>query len=191
MDPDMNKYDLNHGSPHHPKMSTAEWEEAYRVAWRPFYTPEHIKTVMRRAAACGMNAGKVMVMLFWFLSPSGTTRCIRWRAVTSACGIAATGGRGWRANPMLAFYPRFAWQSLRSHFWMGYWLLRMEAMRQRIKFERKHKGYADLALQTDVLDEFDNLEMFQVTRGGAAAVDKKRGQDAARAAVRAVRQAAE
>jgi hypothetical protein len=90
---------------------------------------------------------------------------------------------------MLAFYPRFAWQTLRSHFWMGYWLLRMEAMRQRIKRERKR--YADLALQTDVPDEFDNLEMFQVTRGGAAAVDKKRGQDAARAAVKAVRQAAE
>ena len=67
MDPDMNKYDLNHRVVQHPKMSAAEWEEAYAEAWRTFYTPEHIKTVMRRAAACGMNAGKVMVMLFWFL----------------------------------------------------------------------------------------------------------------------------
>jgi hypothetical protein len=33
--------------------------------------------------------------------------------------------------------------------------------------------------------------MFQVTRGGAAAVDKRRGEEAARAAVKAVRQAAE
>ena len=34
MDPDMNKYDLNHRVAHHPKMSDAEWEEAYRAAWR-------------------------------------------------------------------------------------------------------------------------------------------------------------
>ena len=33
MDPDMNKYDLNHRVTHHPKMSDAEWEEAYRAAW--------------------------------------------------------------------------------------------------------------------------------------------------------------
>ena len=33
MDPDMNKYDLNHRVSHHPKMSDAEWEDAYRAAW--------------------------------------------------------------------------------------------------------------------------------------------------------------
>jgi hypothetical protein len=33
MDPDMNKYDLNHRVAHHSKMSDAEWEEAYRIAW--------------------------------------------------------------------------------------------------------------------------------------------------------------
>jgi hypothetical protein len=33
MDPDMNKYDLNHRVAHHPKMSDAEWEDAYRAAW--------------------------------------------------------------------------------------------------------------------------------------------------------------
>ena len=50
MDPDMNKYDLNHRVSHHPKMSDAEWEEAYQAAWQAFYTPEHIRTILRRAA---------------------------------------------------------------------------------------------------------------------------------------------
>ena len=51
MDPDINKYDLNHRVAHHGKMSDKEWEEAYRAAWDAFYTPEHIRTILRRAAA--------------------------------------------------------------------------------------------------------------------------------------------
>lgn len=33
---------------------------------------------------------------------------------------------------MLVFYPRFAWDTVRSHFWMGYWILRMNSVRRRI-----------------------------------------------------------
>ena len=33
MDPDMNKYDLNHRVTHHSKMSDAEWEDALQAAW--------------------------------------------------------------------------------------------------------------------------------------------------------------
>ena len=51
MDPDLNKYDLNHRVSHHPKMSDAEWEEAYRDAWASYYDLPHIKTILRRAAA--------------------------------------------------------------------------------------------------------------------------------------------
>ena len=51
MDPDINKYDLNHRVSHHAKMTDAEWEEAYRAAWQSFYTFDHIRTILRRAAA--------------------------------------------------------------------------------------------------------------------------------------------
>src|SRR5580765_1929111 len=49
MDPDMNKYDLNHRVSHHSAMSDAEWEDAYRAAWSAFYTPEHVRTILRRS----------------------------------------------------------------------------------------------------------------------------------------------
>src|SRR5262245_23200983 len=52
MDPDMNKYDLNHRVSHHPKMSDAEWQEAYRAAWMTYYAPDHVRTILRRSAAC-------------------------------------------------------------------------------------------------------------------------------------------
>src|SRR5262249_57063914 len=51
MEPDMNKYDLNHRVSRHTKMSNAEWEDAYRAACPAFYTPDHVRTILRRSAA--------------------------------------------------------------------------------------------------------------------------------------------
>ena len=47
MDPDLNKYDLNHRVSHHPIMSDATWEKVYFDSWRQFYTPEHVETVLQ------------------------------------------------------------------------------------------------------------------------------------------------
>ena len=69
MDADLNKYDLNHRVTHHPRMSDAEWEEAYREAWHAYYTPEHMETVIRRAAALpgGRPRAKMRLMLWFYL----------------------------------------------------------------------------------------------------------------------------
>ena len=68
MDPDMNKYELEHVVTAHAKMSKDEWQEAYRTAWGIFYTEEHLETVLRRAYACGINIRSLMPVLFWFSS---------------------------------------------------------------------------------------------------------------------------
>ena len=62
MDDDLNKYDLNHAVTGHPKMSKAEWEGAYRDAWRTYYTDEHVETILRRAIATGTSPGKTDVL---------------------------------------------------------------------------------------------------------------------------------
>lgn len=55
MDPDLNKYDLNHRVTHHPTMSDEEWERAYRDAHREFYSWDHMERIIRRMAALGSN----------------------------------------------------------------------------------------------------------------------------------------
>ena len=71
MDPDINKYDLNHRVTHHPKMTDKEWEDAYRAAWETFYSPEHIRTILRRAAASPLGRPKTtLTTLLWFKSVS-------------------------------------------------------------------------------------------------------------------------
>jgi radical SAM superfamily enzyme YgiQ (UPF0313 family) len=66
MDPDLNKYDLNHCVTGHPRMSKEEWEETYRLAWASYYTKEHCEKVMWRAAAKGVHPNRLFVPLSWF-----------------------------------------------------------------------------------------------------------------------------
>ena len=55
MDPDMNKYDLEHVCTGHPLMSGEAWNKTYRDAWKRYYTDEHVETVLKRAAATGLE----------------------------------------------------------------------------------------------------------------------------------------
>src|SRR5256885_352752 len=67
MDDDINKYDLNHRVSHHPRMSDREWEEVYRAAWLAYYTPDHIRTIMRRTAACPVGRpDTTLSTILWF-----------------------------------------------------------------------------------------------------------------------------
>jgi Radical SAM superfamily len=60
MDPDMNKYDLEHACTAHPIMSKETWMQVYRDAWARYYTDEHVETIMRRAMVTGLNRTKVL-----------------------------------------------------------------------------------------------------------------------------------
>src|SRR3569623_729187 len=50
LDPDLNKYDLNHICTPHPKMSREEWDRAYEEAWLSYYAIDHIEPLLRRVA---------------------------------------------------------------------------------------------------------------------------------------------
>ena len=55
MDPDMNKYDLEHVTTGHPRMSPDQWKKAYRDAYKRYYSDEHVETILKRAAATGLE----------------------------------------------------------------------------------------------------------------------------------------
>src|SRR3954454_13603412 len=54
MDPDMNKYDLNHAVAPHPKMSREQWPAVYRAAWDTYYARAQLAPIIRRGAATNM-----------------------------------------------------------------------------------------------------------------------------------------
>ncbi len=63
IEPDMNKYDLEHVTMDHPLMSKEEWQRTYRNAWKQYYTAEHIERVLHRAAVNDQDIYKVMFLL--------------------------------------------------------------------------------------------------------------------------------
>ena len=71
MDPDMNKYDLEHACTAHPLMSKETWTKVYADAWTRYYTDEHVETIMRRAVVSGINRTKILNSLTIF---SGASR---------------------------------------------------------------------------------------------------------------------
>jgi hypothetical protein len=71
MDPDMNKYDLEHACTAHPLMSKEAWTKVYADAWTRYYTDAHVETIMRRAIVSGINRTKVLDSLTIF---SGAAR---------------------------------------------------------------------------------------------------------------------
>ncbi len=174
MDPDMNKYDLTHRVTHHPKMPDAEWEEAYRAAWDAFYTPEHIRTILRRAAACPIGRPKTTLStLLWF------------KLVSSYEGVHPLEGGAFRLkfrrdrrsgmpreNP-LVFYPRYLGETL-SKMWR-YFLVYRECkgiLREVLKAPDRWT-YTDLATSPPKADEFDALDLYHATDGGEAALARK------------------
>ncbi len=70
MDPDMNKYDLEHVCTAHPIMSKESWKKIYQDAWKIYYTDKHVETVLRRGVASGLNPNKIVEALTIF---SGAT----------------------------------------------------------------------------------------------------------------------
>jgi len=74
MEPDMNNYDLEHACADHPIMSAETWRGVYRDAWARYYTDAHVETVLRRAAASGVNPKKIVDAMTVF---SGSSRIER------------------------------------------------------------------------------------------------------------------
>jgi hypothetical protein len=146
MDPDMNKYDLNHVTTGHASMSAAELKAVYDAAWHQYYSPEHAETILKRAAACRMNVGNMMFLMLWFygciavekLHPleGGWFRRKIWSQRRSSLP---------RENP-LVFFPRRAWEVVDAHArWLGI-LWRFGTIRRRLKRDPDIRSYMDLAL---------------------------------------------
>ncbi len=147
MDPDLNKYDLNHAVAAHPNMTKEEWEDTYRTAWKTYYTFDHVETILRRAIATGTSPGKTMFFITWFngcieiekIHPleGGFLRMKRRRSRRSGMSL---------ENPVL-FYPRFlfgtAWKQVR---WISLYL-RLRLIYRKVRKDPKKHEYTDLAIE--------------------------------------------
>jgi hypothetical protein len=169
MDPDLNNYDTEHACTAHAKMSKAEWEAIYHEAWSLYYTPAHMKTLMRRTAATGGPLGSLVKLLFTFAT---TDRVEKVHPLQS--GIIRLKRRSER-RPGLpresrwAFWPRFAWETFYKHAIMAGTIGRLLVWKMAIARDPAANTYMDQAL-TPVRDDDETLDLFTKTGGAAAAI---------------------
>jgi DNA repair photolyase len=147
MDPDLNKYDLNHRVTHHAKMPDEEWERAYDAAHRAFYSFDHMERVMKRMVALGSNKKKMTL-----------NRLVAYREAVRIGGVAKFESGYFRMrrrtqrrpgfpieNP-LVFYPKYALLNIWNLWRVTLTWIRLKRMMRRALSDPDRLAYSDAAI---------------------------------------------
>jgi len=144
MDPDMNKYDLEHVTAHHPSMSDREWQALYRSAFDQYYSPEHIERIFRRTKASGMKPVRLVnhVLQFYFTFRQEKVHPLQGGFFRRKIRSQRRAGLP-RENPLL-FYPRRVFEVVDTHVRLVAFYLFLHRIRKKV--ERDPLPYSDPAL---------------------------------------------
>ena len=170
MDSDLNRYDVEHVCTAHSKMSMNEWQDIYHEAWSLYYTPEHMKTLLRRAAATGVPIGNLAKYLLTF----STTDCLE-NVHPLQGGILRLKHPSERRpglsreNPWF-FWPRFGWETFVKHMIITGAIVRLLIWQTAIMYSPGARNYIDQALTPVSDDEDETLDLLTKTTGALAAV---------------------
>jgi hypothetical protein len=183
MDPDLNKYDLNHRVIHHSKMSDEEWDRVYAEVWQAFYTFEHMETVLRRMTALGSNKKLTTLhRLLWYRDFYRLYGCHPLEGGFGRVKSRRDRRFGMKLENPFVFYARYAASEIRNVGSMLWTYRRLRRSLKAIWKDPKRFEYRDVAITPPDLDEL-KLGLYAETRGTAAAIEKqKRQQDIVRKA---------
>jgi radical SAM superfamily enzyme YgiQ (UPF0313 family) len=176
LDPDMNKYDLEHVTSDHGSMTSEQMAAIYERAWHIYYTPEHIETLIKRNIAAGMRSSRMAAMIFYYygcflhervhpLQGGAFRRKVRSQRRPDMP----------RVNPFI-FYPKRLAEIARTYGKAGMYALWLERVRRRLEKDPATKNYIDLAT-TPVVDETaESLELYELNDAARAAVEQARAR---------------
>jgi radical SAM superfamily enzyme YgiQ (UPF0313 family) len=160
LDADLNRYDLNHSTAAHPRMSREEWERAYAMAWKTYYTDEHMETVLRRLTAAGSRPGNAVLLLTWFKGSQGIEKVHPLEAGAFRFKFRRDRRPGFPILPVWQFYPQYFAESLaKIARWIRLWA-RLRWTYGKIKRDKNRLEYMDLALTPVGDDELETHELY-------------------------------
>ena len=173
MDPDMNKYDVEHVVTAHPKMTAEEWSGIYQAAWGLYYTDEHLETIVRRAYACGINLRSLRTVLFWFSSavPVEGLHPLQW-------GIFRIKHRGDRRSGLpiespAIFYAKYAADIARKAFALQKRWRHLSRIMRKVEADPYAKLYMDDALTAVLEEDADHMELYTQNEAARVAVERE------------------
>ena len=167
MDPDMNNYDTEHVTTAHPLMSNEEFLSTYRDAWHNYYTMDHIETMMRRAAACGLRAKTIMRLTLFYYGCQAIEGIHPLQG-----GLFRRKYRDQRRhglpleNPVM-FYGKYTLHILSWALRLTLMMARMELRLRRVEKDPNKSSYTDLALTPVSDEELEQLDIIKETNPAA------------------------
>jgi hypothetical protein len=174
MDPDMNKYDLEQVVTGHPKMSIAQWQGIYRAAWDLYYTPEHLRTILRRAAAFDIGISHLTGLLFMFSKAVEIENLHPLQAGIFRRKYRRDRRYGMPIEPVWTFYPKLVWEIGRKIGLMTRYWRELDRMRREINRDPARRLYTDPALTPVEDGETEMLELFTHSEGARQEVARTR-----------------
>jgi radical SAM superfamily enzyme YgiQ (UPF0313 family) len=174
MDPDMNKYDVEHVTTDHPQMSREEWLAAYDRAWHLYYSWDHIETLLKRAVACHTSPARLAAMIFYFYASHRYERVHPLQSGVFRRKIRRQRRHGLPRETPLAFYPRRL-KEVALTYGPGLWFLwKVWRLRKRIERDPAVAQYTDAALAPTAGDEGEHLDLYEATEAARSAVARER-----------------
>jgi radical SAM superfamily enzyme YgiQ (UPF0313 family) len=168
VDSDLNKYDLNHVTTAHPRMTGEEWERAYRMAWETYYTTAHVESVLRRLVAMQASASNAILLMTWFKGSIDIEKVHPLEAGFFRYKFRGDRRPGLPRVPAWRFYPGYLAESAAKLFRWSSLYFGLRRIYTRIKRDPRRYEYTDLAL-TPVTDaEVETLELFAARERGPA-----------------------
>jgi radical SAM superfamily enzyme YgiQ (UPF0313 family) len=146
MHPDLNRYDAEHVTMRHPRMSADEWSDIYSRAWHLYYSPEHIETMLRRAQATRSGVKRLVGTILGYY---GSYRFLRVHPLQSGVlrrKVRTARRPGMKRENPLTFYPRYVWELLTAYASLGRFAVELELKRRRITRQLRLAPYTDAAL---------------------------------------------
>jgi len=186
MDPDMNKYDLEHVLTTHPVMSKEAWEQVYRDAWKIYYTDEHVETVLRRGVASGLTPRKIVDAMTIFSGATAIEGVHPLQFGFMRRKIRTQRRYGMRIESPLIFYPRRAVEASIAVFRWLRLARRYRSIMSRVVADATAPQYVDLALrpptETSSLPDFVQVFADQIPHTYGAPTREAMAESAVRRA---------
>jgi radical SAM superfamily enzyme YgiQ (UPF0313 family) len=170
MEADLNAYDVEHVCTAHSQMSRQEWEAIYREAWSLYYSPEHMKTLLRRAAATKVPLNSLVKVLVMFATSVQLENVHPLQAGVFRLKHPSERRHGLPRENLMLFWAKFAWETVSKHVRLVGTISRLVLMRVGIGLDRNAAAYTDLALTPVRDDESETHELLTQTVAARAAV---------------------
>jgi hypothetical protein len=170
MSSDLNIYDTEHVCSAHSVMSSKEWRNIYHEAWSLYYTPAHMKTLLRRAAANGVPLLNLAKYLLTFSTTDRLEQVHPLQGGILRLKHPSERRLGLPQESAWIFWPRFFGGTIKKQAilagttaWLLMWVF-------AIARNPNARSYKDLALVPVGNDDDEKLDLITKTAGGRTAV---------------------